>query len=654
MSYKRKYINQINTHIPMYSNNNNVYLQNNYFGNQQIYYQKTENFSRNSSINNDRHVTNSSSEMFDYSNYSLSNQVDNNNFSASRNEIIDDFLKTLRQSQVITNKIMNQYKLINDNQNQQKYNFISSNDNNYKIKKDNYFNNNIIDTYAGDLEKKLNLNYNNKYDGRNLFIHEKIEDYNFRQFNNNNNSNLPINETEKYKKINEELINSNLNLDGLNKRLQTEVNQYKLKTENKSINLNKSSPNFSFNDYGNILKKFIDGVKKSLQKSINENLQLNTKIIITTNQMSTISNNINTLNNKYQKFFQKLSIYNNKINYMNLYNVGNSNRYENLKEQQNELNKKLEKLKIENLVLKSKENVLGMQNKPNLKCRYNNEDLVLKLYSTMNQLNEEQIKTNQNIVDKTKKLENDKKTLNFYNNQILTLKKVLENLENEKKMLNNSQNSTKTTDNFEKDENLEMELNILKNENQKIQKDVNGQKIQINKLNGIINNLTAALKNNTLEEELKKYDLNKIINEENGNSNTNKKIEINIKKNEDVDKLDYEIEQALKANASKNNEIQSIKKLYNDLINLKDQRIEKYEKQYIEKENMKISEVNDVITENINFNAINYGDYGKVEDSYNEDVEDKNDIKKNSESIENFNNQQKIIPESGNYDHFGL
>ena len=654
MSYKRKYINQINTHIPMYSNNNNVYLQNNYFGNQQIYYQKTENFSRNSSINNDRHVTNSSSEMFDYSNYSLSNQVDNNNFSASRNEIIDDFLKTLRQSQVITNKIMNQYKLINDNQNQQKYNFISSNDNNYKIKKDNYFNNNIIDTYAGDLEKKLNLNYNNKYDGRNLFIHEKIEDYNFRQFNNNNNSNLPINETEKYKKINEELINSNLNLDGLNKRLQTEVNQYKLKTENKSINLNKSSPNFSFNDYGNILKKFIDGVKKSLQKSINENLQLNTKIIIATNQMSTISNNINTLNNKYQKFFQKLSIYNNKINYMNLYNVGNSNRYENLKEQQNELNKKLEKLKIENLVLKSKENVLGMQNKPNLKCRYNNEDLVLKLYSTMNQLNEEQIKTNQNIVDKTKKLENDKKTLNFYNNQILTLKKVLENLENEKKMLNNSQNSTKTTDNFEKDENLEMELNILKNENQKIQKDVNGQKIQINKLNGIINNLTAALKNNTLEEELKKYDLNKIINEENGNSNTNKKIEINIKKNEDVDKLDYEIEQALKANASKNNEIQSIKKLYNDLINLKDQRIEKYEKQYIEKENMKISEVNDEITENINFNAINYGDYGKVEDSYNEDVEDKNDIKKNSESIENFNNQQKIIPESGNYDHFGL
>ena len=654
MSYKRKYINQINTHIPMYSNNNNVYLQNNYFGNQQIYYQKTENFSRNSSINNDRHVTNSSSEMFDYSNYSLSNQVDNNNFSASRNEIIDDFLKTLRQSQVITNKIMNQYKLINDNQNQQKYNFISSNDNNYKFKKDNYFNNNIIDTYAGDLEKKLNLNYNNKYDGRNLFIHEKIEDYNFRQFNNNNNSNLPINETEKYKKINEELINSNLNLDGLNKRLQTEVNQYKLKTENKSINLNKSSPNFSFNDYGNILKKFIDGVKKSLQKSINENLQLNTKIIIATNQMSTISNNINTLNNKYQKFFQKLSIYNNKINYMNLYNVGNSNRYENLKEQQNELNKKLEKLKIENLVLKSKENVLGMQNKPNLKCRYNNEDLVLKLYSTMNQLNEEQIKTNQNIVDKTKKLENDKKTLNFYNNQILTLKKVLENLENEKKMLNNSQNSTKTTDNFEKDENLEMELNILKNENQKIQKDVNGQKIQINKLNGIINNLTAALKNNTLEEELKKYDLNKIINEENGNSNTNKKIEINIKKNEDVDKLDYEIEQALKANASKNNEIQSIKKLYNDLINLKDQRIEKYEKQYIEKENMKISEVNDVITENVNFNAINYGDYGKVEDSYNEDVEDKNDIKKNSESIENFNNQQKIIPESGNYDHFGL
>ena len=653
MSYKRKYINQINTHIPMYSNNNNVYLQNNYFGNQQIYYQKTENFSRNSSINNDIHVTNSSSEMFDYSNYSLSNQVDNNNFSASRNEIIDDFLKTLRQSQVITNKIMNQYKLINDNQNQQKYNFISSNDNNYKIKKDNYFNNNIIDTYAGDLEKKLNLNYNNKYDGRNLFIHEKIEDYNFRQFNNNN-SNLPINETEKYKKINEELINSNLNLDGLNKRLQTEVNQYKLKTENKSINLNKSSPNFSFNDYGNILKKFIDGVKKSLQKSINENLQLNTKIIIATNQMSTISNNINTLNNKYQKFFQKLSIYNNKINYMNLYNVGNSNRYENLKEQQNELNKKLEKLKIENLVLKSKENVLGMQNKPNLKCRYNNEDLVLKLYSTMNQLNEEQIKTNQNIVDKTKKLENDKKTLNFYNNQILTLKKVLENLENEKKMLNNSQNSTKTTDNFEKDENLEMELNILKNENQKIQKDVNGQKIQINKLNGIINNLTAALKNNTLEEELKKYDLNKIINEENGNSNTNKKIEINIKKNEDVDKLDYEIEQALKANASKNNEIQSIKKLYNDLINLKDQRIEKYEKQYIEKENMKISEVNDVITENINFNAINYGDYGKVEDSYNEDVEDKNDIKKNSENIENFNNQQKIIPESGNYDHFGL
>ena len=652
MSYKRKYINQINTHIPMYSNNNNVYLQNNYFGNQQIYYQKTENFSRNSSINNDIHVTNSSSEMFDYSNYSLSNQVDNNNFSASRNEIIDDFLKTLRQSQVITNKIMNQYKLINDNQNQQKYNFISSNDNNYKIKKDNYFNNNIIDTYAGDLEKKLNLNYNNKYDGRNLFIHEKIEDYNFRQFNNN--SNLPINETEKYKKINEELINSNLNLDGLNKRLQTEVNQYKLKTENKSINLNKSSPNFSFNDYGNILKKFIDGVKKSLQKSINENLQLNTKIIIATNQMSTISNNINTLNNKYQKFFQKLSIYNNKINYMNLYNVGNSNRYENLKEQQNELNKKLEKLKIENLVLKSKENVLGMQNKPNLKCRYNNEDLVLKLYSTMNQLNEEQIKTNQNIVDKTKKLENDKKTLNFYNNQILNLKKVLENLENEKKMLNNSQNSTKTTDNFEKDENLEMELNILKNENQKIQKDVNGQKIQINKLNGIINNLTAALKNNTLEEELKKYDLNKIINEENGNSNTNKKIEINIKKNEDVDKLDYEIEQALKANASKNNEIQSIKKLYNDLINLKDQRIEKYEKQYIEKENMKISEVNDVITENINFNAINYGDYGKVEDSYNEDVEDKNDIKKNSESIENFNNQQKIIPESGNYDHFGL
>ena len=650
MSYRRNYLNQINTHIPTYNTNNKIYLSNNYYGNKNIYYPEIEDFDPNYPISDDEFVNDSINEINDYPNYPLSNQIDNNNYLMFQNDVIDDFKNTLKQSQALTYKIRNHYKLINRNKNHQNYPFIPSIDNNNKIQKDNFFYDNTIDTYTGTLDNNLDDNYNDSYDDSNLINYENIEDYNNYQFDNiNNYSNLPINETEKLKKINEKLTNSNLNLDELNKKLQNAVTNYKLKAETK--NSNKNTQKFPFNDYDNILKQFIEGVKKSLQNSIKENLQLNKIIISTTNQMSTIYNNINIVNNKYKNYNQELNTYDDKINDINQYNTENKNKYENLKEEQNELNKMLEKLKIEKFDLKSKENILSMRNESNLKSRQDNEDLVLKLYSTINHLNEEQTNTNQKVINNTMQLKNDKQTLNIFDKKILALQKILENLENEKKIMNNLKNNTKKSDNPEKNVNLKMELNALKIENQKIQKNVNEEEKKIKELNGIIDNLTTALKNKTLEKELEKYDLNKIINDENENYN-NKKTEIKIKIDEDENKIDNEIEQVLNDITIKNAEIENIKKLYDEIISKKDKRIEQLEKQCNENENMKMPEVNDIITGNNDYNGIDYGDYGKVGNSYNENVENKNNIEKNNEDVANYSDQQEVIPKSENDDDY--
>ena len=305
-------------------------------------------------------------------------------------KIIRDFKNTIKETQLLKNRILknhaNDSKYNNDKNWTKIINEKTSNNTNNKFK-DNISainkENNLDDCYDVDdslnfkelMNKDIkidNFNSSSKYDlfnKSNLLIENKKEMLKIQK-----------EKIRSIKKENNDLINSNDVICKKNHSLEMKISDYKNKEQiyNSKIR-NKLLNNF----YDENLKKFIIGLKSSLQRNINENTNLAKQII-------NILKSIQFINSKFKLYTNKCNNLCRKINDQNqsMEMIDNTfQKLNNLKETQNNLNNFLVKLKTNLNALKTKEKILSTKYESNLKLKQDNEEIVLKLRNTINELN---------------------------------------------------------------------------------------------------------------------------------------------------------------------------------------------------------------------------------------------------------------------------
>ena len=525
------------------------------------------------------------------------------------NNIIDDFKKTIINSNNLINKIYNHHLL--------------------KNKIDKLKENNIYKNIQNENLNDLNAKYiYDKKDSNKLKSYKNDKNNDYIILKNKNKINFS-DDIQNIKNINYEITNNNSNLMIENDIIESEIFRYKNKYEFKENDY--SMPSDSHNSFDESLKKFISNVKSSLKKNINENIELGNKIFSSQSEIYL----------KYQNFLEKISVYENLIKKVKnkkkiisdikKYNMENNKRYNNLLNERNILNNKLENIKIKLYDLKSKEKMLYLKLESSCRTKKDNEDLILKLNNTIKDLND-------NINQK-------KGNINPYisNNSLIEYEEKIKNL-------------------FYIINKIEEEIKKINDENIKIRKDINKiKKVKNNPLTSElrvklhelqINNL--IIKNNLEDKEREINDLknrnNKDINIINNELLLkNNPYNTTIKNQEMDNKFDIEIKEALKANIDLINEIKSITEMYDSILYKKEQEISLLEK------NLKLDEypnfnIDDKIKSinnknNKNNNNIKENKFGNIlKNNNNENIDEIN----HDENNVNSKDEIKIISNENN------
>jgi hypothetical protein len=250
-----------------------------------------------------------------------------------------------------------------------------------------------------------------------------------------------------------------------------------------------------------------------------------------------------------------------------------------LKETQNNLNNDLAKLKTNLNALKTKEKILSTKYESNLKSKQDNEEIVLKLRNTINELNKKDPEISDyssynNNIDLNNNLPFD--LLGIKIKQLNSIIKCLQNqkhmLKEENYKLKNGSNKSSEVRNiglnegFNKDE-LEIELDNLRKINFNIKNNLGKRENQIKLLKDLINKLSIELKEN-------KNNINR--------NSLKKEIQLLIKEDpEDIlfnnylkeKELDDQIKKAGDINSTKIKELDELTKKYEDIIYNKEQII---------------------------------------------------------------------------------
>ena len=497
-------------------------------------------------------------------------------------KIIRDFKNTIKETQLLKNRIFKNH--INNSKNNNKQNWtkktsdkISNNTNNKfkdsisEINKDN----NLNDSY--DVDDSLNFKE---------LINKDIKINNFKSSSKKdlfNRSNLLIENKKEIlkvqkekikslKKENKDLINSNDVICKQNHSLEMKISDYKNKEQiyNSKIN-NKILNNF----YDENLKKFINGVKSSLKRNINENTNLTKKIINILKSIQLINSKYNSYINKYNSLYRKISDQNQSMERIdNTYQKLN-----NLKEIQNNLNNDLANLKTNLNVLKAKEKILSTKYESDLKSKQDNEEIVLKLRNTINELNKKEPEISDSSSYNNNIDLNNNLPLDLLGIKIKQLNSIIKCLQNQKHMLkeenyklkNGSNNNSEDriigiTEGFNKDE-LKKELDNLRKINFNIKNNIGKRENQIKLLKDLINRLSIELKenkNNINTNSLKK-EIQLLINE-----NPEDILVNNYLKEKE---LDEQIKKAGDINSIKIKELHELTRKYEDVIYNKEQTI---------------------------------------------------------------------------------
>ena len=380
-----------------------------------------------------------------------------------------------------------------------------------------------------------------------------------------NQNQIFINEIEKYKLSNQVLTRSNLDLRNENKILEVEIGNY----ESLSSNLNKNN-NSIFSQYDTSLQKFIISCKKSLKDSINDNLNIMDTITnLQLENQNLLKDNINLINNYNNKVIESENL-NRKNAEIQIFNERNETHLNNLEKIKSDLDNELAQLKIQLGNLQSEENNLILLNEANEKRRNDNDDLINRLKKTIDKLNEENSSIASKVNEEHNKMQQGNNNIYYKDNQIEQLKQIIQRINIDKEKIKEiNENIKQEIDNkydikknlLLKEKELTNELQINQEENETAKQYLKEKDNKINLLKEAIDKVAKSF------DDQKNIDINieELLKEE--------KEDYEEEKTEDKE-LELEIKMALEENIRKDNEINEITKMYEDIIKQKDEMID--------------------------------------------------------------------------------
>ncbi len=380
-----------------------------------------------------------------------------------------------------------------------------------------------------------------------------------------NQNQIFLNEIEKYKLSNQVLTRSNLDLRNENKILEVEIGNY----ESLSSNLNKNN-NSIFSQYDTSLQKFIISCKKSLKDSINDNLNIMDTITnLQLENQNLLKDNINLINNYNNKVIESENL-NRKNAEIQIFNERNETHLNNLEKIKSDLDNELAQLKIQLGNLQSEENNLILLNESNEKRRNDNDDLINRLKKTIDKLNEENSSITSKVNEEHNKMQQGNNNIYYKDNQIEQLKQIIQRINLDKEKIKEiNENIKQEIDNkydikknlLLKEKELTNELQINQEENETAKQYLKEKDNKINVLKEAIDKVTKSF------DDQKNIDINieELLKEE--------KEDYEEEKTEDKE-LELEIKMALEENIRKDNEINEITKMYEDIIKQKDEMID--------------------------------------------------------------------------------
>ena len=530
----------------------------------------------NSNINNKRKEFNKGIYNININNYNINTRRDLlRNCSSKTIELVTDLKKVLEQTETIKRRLFNSKRFFKG--------LKGKNNNKIKIRKKLIKDKDkkIIDEFKEYLSPintnktiELNNDTNESLFLSELFIDNKNLNKSSIYQTPTNNKNICINlssknlnenmeekyiifKIENFKKEGEILINENTFLN-------SKIKEYKSKIKD-NLSYNKKYNNY----FDENLNKFINSIKLSLNNNLNSNLELSRQIIKTTNEIKLLKDNI--VNEKQKKF-------------INIQIEKNNEKFNKLKEENNNLTYEIEDLKIHLRELKSKEKTLSFKYDSKLKSRKEKTDLIIKLKSKINNINKskEELYQNQNKLIKVKNLKLSINKNDIYSKEINKLKSIQKFLINKKyilikenKRLKKDNNNININFDINKIKELKEELNILSKNNFDNKLKIEKKEKQIKILKNIINKENK----NNIKNRREKKQPNKNLKEINIKTYQNiihkKDMEISNLENEIENKngILKIIENKVKPLYKKNNVLTKAKsfiylKRYNPIINI--------------------------------------------------------------------------------------
>ena len=487
-------------------------------------------------------------------------------------KIMEDFKVIIKQTQALKNKIMNT-------------NYGSKYENEFNMSKENIFLKNKYSDNISTINKDEDLDIINTFDD---FIYfNEIKNNNMMK-NKNYTKNKVIyqstphlfsllkkqNEIKSIKISNKKLVNSNNILINQNNILERELDKLKDKEKKKNLGIPKS-PNY----YDENLRKFINGLKMSLQKNISENIQLTKNISNILKVIDSIYNNYDINNENYINIYNKIIKEDKNNPKIKVKNYEKS--YNKLKDEQIKLKKELDELKLSLNNLKNKENILSLKYESNLKSKQDYQELLLKLNNTIKRLNTKNLSISNVSSVKDIGFNTNNNSYDLYEIKKNQLKNIIKCIENQKHILieenykikkqNKELNDNeKGKDNIKENE-LKKIFNDIKAENNKKQNDIQKQERQIKILKNIISKLTNTDKQNNIDEIKSKLNIEQqLINEDNN-------LDIEFKNLLKESKLNEDIKNASFLNTKKLNEMEYTTQNYEDFIKEKEEEISNLE-----------------------------------------------------------------------------
>ena len=415
-----------------------------------------------------------------------------------------------------------------------------------------------------------------------------------------NQNQIFLNEIEKYKLSNQVLTRSNLDLRNENKILEVEIGNY----ESLSSNLNKNN-NSIFSQYDTSLQKFIISCKKSLKDSINDNLnKMDTIMNLQLENQNLLKDNINLINNYNNKVIESENL-NRKNAEIQIFNERNEKNLYNLEKIKSDLDNELAQLKIQLGNLESEENNLTLLNEANEKRRNDNEDLINRLKKTIDKLNEENSSMSIKVNEEHNKMQQANNNIYYKDNQIEQLKQIIQRINLDKEKIKEiNENIKQEIDNkydikknlLLKEKELTNELQVNQEENEMARQYLKEKDNKINSLKEAIDKVAKAF------DDQKNIDINieEILKEEKEDDEEEKAEE---------KELELEIKMAHEENIRKDNEINEITKMYEDIIKQKDEMIDNLQVQ--------LGEPREINTQPIMEGMDNEEEYNELNNDYN-------------------------------------